>query len=76
MEMNNSNDVPTLMTQKDLAEYLGLSEAWCERARHEGAGPKFIRLGGKRFIRYRASDVAEWINSQTTLQKADEEPKK
>lgn len=51
--------LPRLLTQKDLAEYLSKSTSWCERARWEGNGPRFVRLG--RHVRYRASDVLEWI---------------
>lgn len=52
--------LPRLMSQKDLAAYVGKSTAWCERARWAGEGPKFIKLG--RHVRYRAQDVLEWIN--------------
>lgn len=53
--------VPRLMTQSDLADYLGKSNGWCERARWAGEGPKFVKLG--RHVRYRASDVEDWIAS-------------
>jgi predicted DNA-binding transcriptional regulator AlpA len=56
-----SFDLPPLFTQKELSEYLSKSEAWCERARWAGDGPKFIKLG--RHVRYRADDVAAWIES-------------
>lgn len=58
--------LPTLMTQRDLAAYLGKSTAWAERARWAGNGPKFIKLG--RHVRYRASDVLDWIeeNARTS----------
>jgi predicted DNA-binding transcriptional regulator AlpA len=73
--MNNSNqsktnhsanegatiNLPNLLTQKDLAEYLCKSEAWCERSRWEGSGPKFIKLG--RHVRYKENDVLAWIES-------------
>lgn len=56
----NHSGLPTLLTQAELAEYLGKSLAWCERARWEGAGPKFIKLG--RHVRYRVADVLAWID--------------
>ncbi|MGF2734829.1 helix-turn-helix transcriptional regulator [Marinobacter sp. DUT-1] len=57
--------LPRLLTQKELAEYLNKSTAWCERARWAGDGPRFIKLG--RHVRYRAEDVLAWIeeNSRT-----------
>lgn len=51
--------LPRLLTQKELAEYLNKSTAWCERARWAGEGPRFIKLG--RHVRYRADDVLAWI---------------
>lgn len=51
--------LPRLMDQRELAAYLGKSTAWCERARWAGEGPRFIKLG--RHCRYRAEDVAAWI---------------
>lgn len=53
--------LPRLMTQKDLAQYLGKSTAWCERARWAGDGPQFVKLG--RNVRYKADDVIAWVNS-------------
>lgn len=51
--------MPKLWNQKTLADYLGKSTAWCERARWAGEGPRFIKLG--RHVRYRADDVLAWI---------------
>jgi predicted DNA-binding transcriptional regulator AlpA len=51
----------TLMDQRELCSYIGKSTAWAERARWTGEGPKFIKIG--RHVRYRAIDIAEWIES-------------
>lgn len=51
--------LPRLMSQKDLAAYLGKSTAWCERARWAGEGPRFIKLG--RHVRYKVDDVLAWL---------------
>lgn len=53
--------LPRLLSQKDLAQYLGKSTAWCERARWAGEGPRFVKLG--RHVRYKAEDVLEWIEA-------------
>lgn len=73
---SNQTDInvslPRLMTQRDLAEYLGKSTAWCERARWAGEGPKFVKLG--RNVRYRADDVLDWVNAnihQSTAEEAE-----
>ena len=45
----------TLLTQREVAEALRLSERTIERMRISGTGPKFIRLGHS--IRYRQQDL-------------------
>lgn len=61
--------LPRLMNQRDFANYVGKSTAWCERARWAGQGPKFIKLG--RHIRYRAEDVEAWINGNVRTSTTD-----
>jgi predicted DNA-binding transcriptional regulator AlpA len=51
-----------LLTQKQCAEMLGLSERTLERLRTMGTGPKFIRIGHS--IRYRPEDVQSWLASR------------
>lgn len=54
--------MPALLTQDELSRYLNKSEKWPEAARFRGTGPRFIKVG--RSVRYKASDVIEWIESQ------------
>jgi predicted DNA-binding transcriptional regulator AlpA len=56
--------IENLLRTRDAARILNVSEAWLERKRWEGAGPPVIRVGGPngRAVRYRASDLLEWIN--------------
>jgi predicted DNA-binding transcriptional regulator AlpA len=61
--------LPILLTQIDLAEYLSKSTAWCERARWSGTGPKYIKLG--RHVRYKAADVLEWIEENSKSSTSD-----
>jgi predicted DNA-binding transcriptional regulator AlpA len=51
-----------LLTQKETASVLRLSERTLERLRTSGLGPKFVRCS--RSIRYRQSDLDEWIASR------------
>jgi predicted DNA-binding transcriptional regulator AlpA len=53
----------TLLCQRDVALALGLSERTLERLRASGAGPKFVKA--RRAVRYRESDLAEWLATQT-----------
>lgn len=57
----NTVALPRLLTQRDLAAYIGKSTAWCERARWAGEGPRFVKLG--RHVRYRAEDVQDWLDA-------------
>lgn len=57
----NTVNLPRLLNQQQLAEYLGKSTAWCEGARHKGEGPPYLKLG--RHVRYKAEDVLEWMNA-------------
>jgi predicted DNA-binding transcriptional regulator AlpA len=49
-----------LLDQKKAARILGLSVRTLERHRLAGTGPRYARLG--RLIRYRESDIAEWVH--------------
>lgn len=69
-DQKNTVALPILLNQKSLAEYVGKSQAWCERARWAGQGPKFIKLG--RHVRYRAEDVLAWINENEHTSTSDE----
>jgi excisionase family DNA binding protein len=52
-----------MLTTQDAADYLRLSKRTLERMRVDGLGPRFIRL--RRSIRYRQSDLEQWLASQT-----------
>ncbi|MBV5341510.1 MAG: helix-turn-helix domain-containing protein [Deltaproteobacteria bacterium] len=49
-----------LLNQKEVAEWIGMSEAWMEQCRFKGVGIPFIKFG--RACRYRKSEVQRWIN--------------
>jgi predicted DNA-binding transcriptional regulator AlpA len=50
----------TLLTQREAALALRLSQRTLERLRVSGCGPKFVRCG-LRSVRYRQSDLEDWI---------------
>lgn len=61
---------PNLLDTKQAATIIGMSEAFLERDRWAGAKIPFIRIGS-RAVRYRLSDLMEYIESnkqQTTQQ--------
>ena len=52
-----------LMTSKQVADYLGVSEGTMYEYRALGIGPKYMRIGG-RLVRYRLCDVDAWLEAQ------------
>jgi hypothetical protein len=52
----------TLLTQREAAVALRLSERTLERSRVSGSGPPFCKLG--RRVLYRADDLERWITSR------------
>jgi excisionase family DNA binding protein len=48
-----------LLTTREAAEYLRLSESSLNHWRLEGRGPAFTRFG--RQVRYRRADVDRWL---------------
>jgi predicted DNA-binding transcriptional regulator AlpA len=59
-----------LLTQRQCAEALALSERTVERLRTTGLGPKFIRI--RHSIRYRLCDVEAWIASRVVGSTSEE----
>ncbi len=62
-------DSNKLYTQAEVAETLGKSEAWAERARWDGSGPAFVKVG--RSVRYRGGDLLAWLESRVCTSTAD-----
>ncbi len=58
------NEFEVLLTQSELSEFLKISERTLERWRSEQQGPPFIQpiRGGK--VRYRKTDVSDWLQKQ------------
>jgi predicted DNA-binding transcriptional regulator AlpA len=52
-----------LLSTKQVAAWLGVSEQWVEIGRYRGYGPRYIRLAPRR-VRYRREDVLTFLNSR------------
>ena len=59
---NGDDDVEPLMTTKETAAFLRVSESWLAKGRMGDAGPPFIQIG--RCIRYSKPAVLRWLKSQ------------
>jgi len=52
----------TFLDSDQAAEYLGLKRTTLEAWRCRGGGPRFAKLG--RAVRYRKTDLDDWIESR------------
>lgn len=50
-----------LLDTSNVSELLGVTKNTLQIWRHQGKGPKYIKLS-KRAVRYRMSDVIEWVD--------------
>ena len=60
---------PAAVTERQVAEQLGLSVATLRAWRHRGKGPRFLRLG--RSVRYLPSDVDEFVRASAVDTQSD-----
>lgn len=54
----------TLLTVSEVASWLGIAEATLRYWRHVNRGPLSLSVGSA--VRYRASDVEDWLESGLT----------
>ncbi|MCK5738188.1 DNA-binding protein [bacterium] len=54
-----NKQLPEIMTESELCEYLGKSKAWAQRARFEGKGPRWVKAGRKPL--YPVEFVNSWL---------------
>jgi len=55
------SDTTRALTEREVAEMLGLSVATLRAWRHRGKGPRFLRLG--RSVRYLSSDLDAFVRA-------------
>ena len=48
-----------LQTVAEVADCLGCSESWLNKARWKGGGPHYVKMGRK--VMYRFDDVQAWL---------------
>jgi predicted DNA-binding transcriptional regulator AlpA len=57
-----ANHGSPLLKQKEVAELIGMSEAWLEQQRHMKKGPSFIKIG--RAVRYEMQVIISFIEER------------
>ena len=71
------SDTTRALTEREVADMLGLSVATLRAWRHRGRGPRFLRLG--RSVRYLPSDLADFVRASavdtTSVSSSDGESK-
>ena len=60
------------LNEKDAANVLGFSVYWMQQKRCTGGGPPFVKVNGFA-IRYRESDIQEWMKGHGTRRHTSEE---
>jgi predicted DNA-binding transcriptional regulator AlpA len=53
-----------MLSTREVAAWLGVSDQFLEIGRTRGYGPKFKRITDK-MIRYRCGDIIDWLESRT-----------
>ena len=56
-------EFPSLLLPKQAAHTLSVTEHTLAQWRSDGFGPKYVRVG--RLIRYKAADVAAWVQARS-----------
>jgi predicted DNA-binding transcriptional regulator AlpA len=56
--------ITNLMDDRQLADFCNVSMRTVASWRANGRGPKALRLGGSRVVRYDPADVSEWLAKQ------------
>ena len=67
-ERGQMSDTTRALTEREVAELLGLSVATLRAWRHRGKGPRFLRLG--RSVRYLPADLADFVRASAVDTKA------
>ena len=74
-ERDQMRDTARALTEREVADMLGLSVATLRAWRHRGKGPRFLRLG--RSVRYLPSDLADFVRASavdtTSVSSSDDE---
>jgi len=63
-------DFSVLLTPKEAARSLKLSNSWLAKARMRGDGPPYIQIG--RSIRYAEAAVIQWMKSRQRLSTSEQ----
>jgi len=58
---NSPSTAIRLLTEEEVAQLLAVSVRTLQGWRVRGGGPQFVKLGNGRSVRYRGSDITDYI---------------
>jgi predicted DNA-binding transcriptional regulator AlpA len=67
---NKLNLPSALLTAADAAKILNLSTSWLAKARMDGMGPPYTKLG--RAVRYSETSLLQWLKSRQRLSTSEQ----
>ena len=67
--MQSDTSIDRLLTPREAAKFLGVSESWLAKARMRGDGPPFVKFG--RSVRYPTSGLNDYVRSRTRRSTTD-----
>lgn len=74
LSSNNSSDgFDRLMTEKEVHKLLGIGLSTLQQWRVKGLGPRYLKIG--RSVRYRLSDVQDYIRNCRSFQSTSDADK-
>ena len=69
-----SQDLPTfwaaLITERDAAKFLGLTDRTMQAWRRKGGGPRYVKISS-RCVRYRRADLRGWADARVRKSTSD-----
>lgn len=68
IKASGGSTAEALVTQAELAQYLGVPETTLEQWRSRGGGPDYVKVGA-RHVRYRLSEVNAWMDAERAARK-------
>jgi excisionase family DNA binding protein len=60
-----------LLTPKEAAELLKVSQSWLAKARMRGDGPAYVKVG-ERAVRYSEATLLQWMKSRQRLSTSEQ----
>lgn len=61
----HAENTSRLVTEKEAALLLQVSQRWLQQKRYRGEGPPYVQLSRNRLIRYRVDDLLDWAKALT-----------